>query len=417
VRQREALLERKAALIVDEKTYAQQLDLLQFQVNEIRAARLQPGEDATLDEEFTRASNAARLIELSHAALDALSENESSVATQGAVVTRLLQELHRLDPSAGSMLEQQEHIAESVRDLAGELSHYADKVEVDPHRLQELETRLNLLQSLKRKYGPTLTEVIAFGEEAATRLAALEGRDAELARLNTELAQLNSQLIKTGKALSERRRKLAPKLAASAAGELDELGFRQSRIEIDIHTEVLALPLPDDQRLRHSGFDSVEFQFAPNPGEPARPLRTIASSGELARVMLALKVVLAATDAIPLLVFDEVDANVGGETAHAVGAKMNQIAQRRQVLCITHLPQVAAPAQHHFVVTKRVTDGRTLTDLSQAEGEARTVELARMLGGGVAAQQHAAEMLRTATSVPVAEKQRPARRPARATTG
>jgi DNA repair protein RecN (Recombination protein N) len=380
-------------------------------VNEIRSARLQPGEDVGVEEEFRRANNAARLIELSHAALDTLSENEGSVTSQTARVTRLFQELHRLDPSAAPLLEQQERIAESLRDLATEVSRYADRVEVDPQRLQELETRLNLLQSLKRKYGPTLADVAARGADATQRLAGLEGRDAELARLNAELETINRQLVKAGRTLSERRRTLLPKLTRAVAEELRDLGFRQSRVEIELQSEAPTLPLADDVRLHGSGFDTVEFQFAPNPGEPPRPLRTIASSGELARVMLALKVVLAASDAIPLLVFDEVDANVGGETAHAVGAKMNQIARQRQVLCITHLPQVAAPARQHLVVTKRVEEGRTLTDLAEADGDARVRELARMLGGGTAAQQHATEMLRAAAPAAGAERRRPARRP------
>jgi len=393
VRERDALLKSKAALIVDEETYVQQLDLLRFQVKEIRAAQLQPGEDGTVEEEFHRTANAARLIELSRAALGALSENEESLATQSALATRLLQELQRLDPSANPLLEQQERLAENLRDLSSDLSRYAEKVEVDPQRLQELEARLNLLQSLKRKYGPTLADVIAFGEEAARRLVALEGRDAELERINAQLEAVNTRLLKAGQTLATRRRHIAPRLATAVSSELEELGFRQSRLEAQLTSHPPTAPLRDDERLRASGFDTVEFQFAPNPGEPARPLRAIASSGELARVMLALKVVLAATDAIPLLVFDEVDANVGGETAHTVGAKMKGIARQRQVLCVTHLPQVAAPAQQHLIVSKREVDGRTLTRVDSAMGTERITELARMLGGGQAARQHAIEML------------------------
>ena len=182
--------------------------------------------------------------------------------------------------------------------------------ELDPGRLQELEERLNLLQSLKRKYGSTLADVIAFGEEAARKLASLEQRDAELGRLNAELKQLEAAILRAGQELSARRKKLIPQLSRAVAKQLAALGFKQSHFDVALASE--AHPSA-------TGFDTIEFQFAPNPGEPPRPLRAIASSGEMARVMLALKTVLAVEDEIPVLVFDEVDANVGGETAAAVG--------------------------------------------------------------------------------------------------
>src|SRR6185369_2133115 len=303
------------------------------------------------------ASNAARLLELSRACLELLSENESSLLTQAGSVGRTLQDLLRLDPSAAALTEQHRLALSSLQDLGAELSRYADKLEIDPARLQELEERLDLIHSLRRKYGSTLTEVIAFGEEARRKLASLEQRDAELIRLNGELSQTDKELGRVAKALSDKRRKIIPTLARAVGKQLQELGFKQSVFDISLAPN---LGGEAAARLTQSGLDQVEFQFAPNPGEPARPLRAIASSGELARVMLALKTVLAAQDRIPVLVFDEVDANVGGETANAVGEKMQQIAEKRQVLCITHLPQVAATASAHYVAVKQLKAGRTV---------------------------------------------------------
>jgi DNA repair protein RecN (Recombination protein N) len=391
VRQRAALEAEKAALVVDEKTYAQQLDLLRFQVQEITGARLQPGEDAQIEEEHRRSANGARLLQLSQAALDLLAENENSVLTEAGIVGRTLQELVRVDPGAANLATLHEQVTANLRELQTELSHYADRIEVDPARLAELEERLNLLQSLKRKYGPTLVDVMAFGEEAKRKLQSLESRDAELARLNAALAKSDAELWRAGQQLSVKRKKVIPKLGKAASTQLEDLGFKQSRLDVQLTTA--------REDARHTfaahGLDTVEFLFAPNPGEPARPLRAIASSGELARVMLALKTVLAAEDEVPVLVFDEVDANVGGETANAVGEKMRQIAKNHQVLCITHLPQVAASAEAHFVVTKEVREGRTLSELTLLDRKARVAELSRMLGGqSEAARKHAEALLR-----------------------
>jgi DNA repair protein RecN (Recombination protein N) len=402
-----ALQKEKSALIVDEKTYAQQLDLLRFQVQEISAARLQPGEEKSVEEEFHRSSNAAKLLQLSQAALDALGENENSLLTQSGAIGRVLAELQRVDAGAAHLADLHAQAGETLRELQTGLSRYAEKTEVDPARLAELEERLNLIHSLKRKYGATLAEVIASGDEAKTKLQLLESRDEELTRLNVALEKLDAGISSAGRRLSTARQKVIPPLAKAVGKQLAELGFRQSLFDVVIKThfvgdEVTSLKSNGDQSLltsapaiKPNGFDEIEFQFAPNPGEPAKPLRAIASSGEMARVMLALKTVLAAEDGIPVLVFDEVDANVGGETANAVGEKMKQIATKRQVLCITHLPQVAAPADAHYVVTKQVKNGRTISAITLLDKKSRLTELARMLGGqSDAARQHAGALLK-----------------------
>ncbi|MDB6058982.1 MAG: recn: dna repair protein recn [Verrucomicrobiales bacterium] len=372
----------KAALIVDEQTYAQQLDLLRFQTNEISAARLQPSEEAAVDQDFQRASNAARLLELTQNALDVLSEADNSLLTQSAEIGRNLHELQRLDPGATEVLNAHEQVTSSLRELQAALGHYSERIEVDPARLRELESRVDLLQSLKRKYGPKLEDVIAFGESAKQKLHNLEQRDVEVERLNAQLAKAKKEVTRIGRDLTAQRKKATPKFSKAVTKQLNDLGFAQSPFEVALTSA-------------SEGEDASEFQFAPNPGEPPRPLRAIASSGELSRVMLALKTVLASEDQIPVLVFDEIDANVGGETAGVVGEKMLQIASTHQVLCITHLPPVAATASTHFVVSKRQHEGRTISEIQLLDRTQRVNEIARMLGGQTeAARKHAQALLR-----------------------
>ncbi len=388
---RTELLNEKSRLIVDERTYAQQLDLLRFQVKEIGSAHLVAVDEADLEANYSRASNAARLTELAHSALSLLVEDEVSLLNQAGAVGRSLQDLLRIDSTAQPLLDLLEQSVNGFRELQRELDRYAEAIDVDPPRLHELSLRMDLIQSLKRKYGSSVAEVIQFGNEAGQKLQALESRDAELERLNVELRQVEEDLWRLGVELSNARRKVVPGLSKAVVKQLHDLGFSQSSLDV----QVKSLPREaafTGAALSSTGFDTVEFQFAPNPGEPARALRAIASSGELARVMLALKTVLAAQDSIPLLVFDEVDANVGGETAVAVGQKMRQIGAKRQVLCITHLAQVAAAASTHFVVTKEIRDGRTISSIKAVEGKTRVQELARMLGGGEPALKHAAAL-------------------------
>lgn len=396
LRERVALESEKTRLVVDERTYAQQLDLLRHQVNEITSARVRADEESEVEEEHHRASNAARLLELSQAAIAALSDDEHSVLGRAVTLGRTLHDLHRIDAAATNLIALYEQAVSALQELQTELSHYAEKIDLDPARLQQVGERLTSIQTLKRKYGSTLGEVIAFGEEARRKLKSLEERDAELERLNQALARNRTELQRAGAVLSDKRRKVSPNLAKAISKQLNDLGFKQSRFEVEFRAEQTSDENSNTSSwTSQAGFDSVEFQFAPNPGEPPRALRAIASSGELARVMLAIKTVLATEDRIPVLVFDEVDANVGGETANAVGEKMRQIARNRQVLCITHLPQVAAPASAHYVANKHTRAGRTVSEITLLEPSERVSEIARMLGGQTeAAKKHAQEMLK-----------------------
>ncbi|MFO1497382.1 MAG: DNA repair protein RecN [Verrucomicrobiota bacterium] len=393
LRRQKDLAAAKASLIGDEKTLAQQLDLLRFQANEIESAKLTPAEEPELQQEFQRVSNAARLLQLAQTARGLLENEENSVSAQAALLGRTLQELQKVDPGAAALGQLHGQWMSVLDELHRATNVYADRLEIDPARHQELEDRLNLLQGLKRKYGSTVADVIAFGAAARQRVKSLEQRDEEVARLDAELAIAHSQLAQAGQQLSAQRRKLIPKLCRGVCKQLADLGFKQSQFDVAITAEPAAgLGMAT---YASTGFDRVEFQFAPNPGEDPKPLRAIASSGELARVMLALKTVLAAEDEVPVLIFDEVDANVGGETAHAVGEKMSQIAKQRQVLCITHLAPVAAWASAHYVVSKETQSGRTTSQICLLDAKERINELARMLGGrSEAARLHAEELLR-----------------------
>jgi DNA repair protein RecN (Recombination protein N) len=379
-----SFLAEEAALSTAESARAQELDLLRHQVGEITAANLQPNEEEEILGRYKLASNSRRLIELATSVSRQLSESENAVLDQLAETQRLLRELEKIDPGLAETSSAHAAAVVELTEVARTLDRYAEKLDLDPEQLAQLEQRVTLLETLKRKYGNSIPEVIAFGERAADRMRKIEGRDAELERLASEIKQARSTLDRTGVALRRVRTKAAPKLAAAIGGNLADLGFRQSEFEAKL--------TPNEPRT--SGMDSFELLFSPNPGEPRKPLRAIASSGEISRVMLAVKSALAAQDAVPLLVFDEIDANVGGEIAHAVAAKMHALAEVHQVLCITHLPQVAAAAGTQFVVTKEVARGRTYSGLDEVKGKARQEEIARMLGGkSESALKHAATLL------------------------
>jgi DNA repair protein RecN (Recombination protein N) len=371
-RQLQSLLAEHAALNTVETAREQEVDLLRHQINEITSANLVAGEEEEIENRYKLASNSKRLIELASAIANKLSEADDSVLSQLAETQRLLRELEKIDNSIAQFSSAHAASVVELSEIARALSAYAEKLDLDPEQLTALEQRVSLFETLKRKYGGSIAEVIAFGEHAGERMQKIEGRDAELERLSKEIENVRAQMRRDGEALHKLRAKAAPKLSENIRRNLRDLGFRQSEFK----AQLTALDEP-----RPSGFDSAELLFSPNPGEPLKPLRAIASSGEISRLMLAIKSALAAHDAIPLLVFDEIDTNVGGEIAHAVGAKMRTLGRDHQVICITHLPQVAATASSHFVVTKDVARGRTFSNLHEVTGKARQEEIARMLGG------------------------------------
>ncbi|MES2996797.1 MAG: DNA repair protein RecN [Verrucomicrobiota bacterium] len=360
-----------------------ELELLRHQVEEIDNARIIPEDTRDLEERWRRSANAGRLMEVSATASGLLS-SDGGVFTQLGDLQRQMRELEKLDPVWQERAGALETAVVELRELDTALANYADELDINPQETAALEERVNLLESLKRKYGPELEDVLEKREEAERLLDCTENRADRIEALEKEIAGLRAKLGKQADVVARLRKKGAPKLAKEISGQLKDLGFQQASFEIALTT----LPEPG-----MSGNEAVEFQFGPNPGEPVLPLRQIASSGEISRVMLAVKSALADQDGTPLMVFDEIDANVGGEIAGAVGRKMAALSARHQVVAITHFPQVAAAATHHFVVEKEVNGGRTRSRLFPVAGESRVREIVRMLGGGGGEARGMAEAL------------------------
>ena len=374
-----------AELSTAERATEQELELLRYQVQEIETANLRAEEEEPLLQRHRMASNSTRLVELTSAALGLLSDADSAVLGQLGELRRVLRDIERTDRGAAEVTAGFENAFVELEDLERGLRHYHESLEIDPREVLEIEERINTIESLKRKYGGSIERVLEHRDTAAVKLGRIEGRGAELERLGKALAAARESVESAGHALSQLRKKAAPRLAKEVSRHLADLGFLQAKFSVDL----APLPLPGAH-----GMEETEFIFAPNPGEPPRPLRVIASSGEMSRVMLAVKSALAKEDNIPLLVFDEIDANVGGEIATAVGRKMAELGRSHQIISITHMPQVAALAACHFVVTKTVKQERTFSGLHRVEGEARVEELTRMLGGKAAsARAHARTLL------------------------
>lgn len=352
---------------------ARELELLRHQMEEINAADLRADEETDLMNRYRRSQGSARLLEHTAAALKLLSNDEDGISQRLSELQRLMRDLERWDPSIAERCAGLETALLEVQDLENTLSDYLEELEINPAEAGALEERVNLLESLKRKYGGSVASILEARDEAMARLDNIENRGEKLSLLESQIQELRKELDAGGQKLGALRRKAAPKLAKEIAAQLKDLGFKQSAFEIALH--------PLNEPGSH-GMESTDFLFGPNPGEPLHPLRQVASSGEISRVMLAVKSALADQDDTPLMVFDEIDANVGGEVAKAVGRKMAVLGARHQVIAITHFPQVAATAAKHFVVEKEVTHGRTRSRLFPVSGEARIHELVRMLGGG-----------------------------------
>jgi DNA repair protein RecN (Recombination protein N) len=348
----------------------QEKELLRFQVEEIDSAEIKAGEEEDLEERYRRTSNANRLGELAGKAVNLINE---TVAPGLEDLQRVTSELRKIDPAIADLAEEVESSVVQMQELERSVVDYLDELEIDPSEVQEVEERFNLVESLKRKYGPTLQDALDHAEDARQKLEGSDNREEFLARLKQDVDQALKKLRAAARKISSKRKKHAPALAEEVRGHLVDLGFKQAEFEVQLKSR---------EEPGAFGLEDVEYLFGPNPGEPLKPLRQVASSGEISRVMLAVKNALADQDSTPLMVFDEIDANVGGEIARAVGEKMASLGERHQVVAITHFPQVAAVAHQHFLVEKRVEGGRSLSSLTEVTGETRIDELVRMLGGG-----------------------------------
>ena len=365
----------------------EEADLLEYQLREIDQAEVVQGEEDELFQKYKLASNSRHLIEVASASAQALCDDENSIADQLGQQLRALRELEQLDPAHGAeLVSQLEEATETIRELGQQIADYAENLDIDQEELQRMEARLDLLQKLKRKYGPTLPDVLETAERIRTRLANIRGRSGKLDELAQKEAELKQLFEKACGKLSQARRKVAPQLAKAIEEKLHNLGFLRAAFAITVKD---ATPGPN-------GADAVEFDFAANVGEEMQPLRQVASSGEIARVMLAVKTVLSDADSVPIMIFDEIDANVGGRVAVTVAQELKAVGQKHQVFSITHMPQIAAAGQQHYLVAKSVADERTTTSMKRLEGESRLQEIVRMLGAekdSPAALAHAKELL------------------------
>ena len=363
--------EQRDALLASSKNIEQETDQLRFILSDIENANLNPGEDETIVQQHAESANAQQILDTAGSLLELLSDADTSAFSQLVAAQNLLAELARIMPEAADWKNEIRQAALTIRENAAAIAARVQHIDADPQRLASLESRMAVLQRLKRKYGPDISDILKKQADTKARLSQLENIEAELEKLDSQISAAQKELSRHCQTLHAAREKTAKPLASAITRELRDLGFLKSEFGVALHP---AEP-------RQDGADIVEFQFAPNPGEASRPLEAIASSGEIARVMLAVKSILARHDQIPTLVFDEIDANIGGEVGHKVGQKLALLGKTRQVLCITHLPQVAACGDDHFVVEKRVKSGRTATSVEPLTGEARALEIARMLGG------------------------------------
>ena len=410
-RKLQAVRRELEALRQSEREAARRSDLLTYQVEEIDAAHLKTGEEEGLREERTRLANAEGLANLSQQALQLLDDGnpESPAITDllGEVVDAL-QDLAHIDSGQAAISTQATTIFEEVADLSRELRDYLESVEFNPKRLEQVEERLDLINSLKRKYGDTIEAILAAADQARQELENITHAEERTQELQVEQNNLLTQLAKRGLALSKKRRDAAEQLARAIETELNDLRMPGARFQVafERRTSPDGVPLPDGERLAFdlTGLENVEFLVETNPGEGLKPLVKIASGGETARLMLALKNVLAKADHVPTLIFDEIDQGIGGRVGTVVGHKLWQLTNRHQVLCITHLPQLAAFGQQHFQVQKQIEGGRTTTAVHSVEGEARLNELAQMLGeislGTLKSAQEILQSARNLTSQP-----------------
>jgi DNA repair protein RecN (Recombination protein N) len=389
---------RIAELERDEQDRLRLLDLWTFQAREIEEARLQPGEDERLETEKRVLANAEKIHSAAMNAFDLLYEGNASTSASLRSAQKHIEELARYEPKFQETMSTLETARISVEDVGASLRDYAGGIEASPEHLAEVENRLAALDRLKRKYGPTLDDVMNHGADVGRKLSEMENKDEILRQLRAGLAQAAKQYLDAARVISRKRYESARKLEKLVEAEINDLAMKSAfRIELSGTDE--------EGNWTSAGFDQVVYTIATNPGEPLRPLEQIASGGELSRVMLALKATVESASgrkrssgAQRTLVFDEIDTGIGGRAAEAVGKKLKSLSRSNQLLCVTHLPQIATFADHHYLIEKKSVGGRTRTTVHLITGEERTEEVARMLSGAKlteTSRKHAEQMLKT----------------------
>jgi DNA repair protein RecN (Recombination protein N) len=395
------LIDKLKRLETIRKRQSEHLELLEFQRNEITAADLTPGEDEALEQERLRLKNAEALYQTVYGSIEALYGESGSVLERLLEVKKNLATAGQIDSHLKATAESLASASYQIEDLTDELRAHLNLIQMDDQRLEAVEERLDTLNKLKRKYGGSLEAVGSQLETIEDELSKVENIGHQIREVEETLVKLHDQLSGRVRHLSQKRAATAKKLALKVVAELGSLNMSQTQFQ------ALIQPLAADEKtnpyltaqenmITEAGIDRATFMIAPNPGEELKPLAGIASGGELSRVVLALKAILAETDAVETIVFDEVDAGIGGGTAEVVGRKLSELARHHQVICITHLPQIAKFGEHHFSIAKHVSDGRTLTTIQPLNKKDRTKEIARMLGGEEITQTtlaHARELL------------------------
>jgi DNA repair protein RecN (Recombination protein N) len=370
-----------------ESDAARQIDLLNYQIDEIQAARLVDGEEENLRSERTRLTNAEGIVSMVQEAIQLLDEGtpeSPGISDQIGQVTGLLGNLSRLDPQQKNLGERSQNALNDLTDLAATLRDYLETIEFNPKRLEQVEERINLIHTMKRKYGEDIPTVLRFLEQAKKQLDSITHASERISYLEDEERELLIRLGKIGEDLSQKRHTAAHDLEKALETELMQLSMVGAKFKVDFTNRASedGVTLQDGRKVAFdsTGLEQVEFLVAPNPGEGLKPLVKIASGGETSRLMLAIKNVLAKADEVPTLIFDEIDQGIGGRVGLVVGRKLWELARQHQVLCVTHLPQLAAYGEQHLRVLKQIKAGRTETQVEALNGEARLIELAQMLG-------------------------------------
>ncbi len=390
---KELLLTAELLANLDEESRetARRIDLLKYQSDEIASAALKPDEERELEEKRLLLANADRLVSVATFAFERLYDGNSAILGELRRISSSINDAAKIDQTLGELSLAVENSYLQLEDAAISLRDYSARIDTDPKMLQDISDRIDLVNRMKRKYGTTLEEVLAYGMKIKDELEALFSRNLDRNRLEEKKSELETKLLELGKTLSDLRKEGGAELKRALENEVHQLAMKNAVID----PALIPLSEPSEK-----GMERVEFLFSPNPGEVPRALSRIASGGELSRLMLAMKQVLP-EGAVPTLVFDEVDAGIGGHIAELVGRKLKKVAGRHQVFCITHLPQVAVFADHHLKVEKIIEKGRTTTEITRLDQSSRTEEIARMLGGAEitsTTRQHAAEMLEAATA-------------------
>jgi len=389
-----AVKEKIAGLLLKDRERAQRLDMLRFQMDEIEAAGLSPDEEEELTGELKVLSSAVHLTELAANAYESLYSAESSCMVTFSKILDAIREISTIDSSVKENLRSAEDALPLLEETGYFLRDYKNSMDFRPERLDEIQNRLEIIRGLKRKYGGSVQEVIDYWDKAVIEIEELQDSEEKLEGFNNELEELKGRLTDSARKLSEKRKSVAGKIESKVEAQLAELSMPDTRFSIQI-THEKGDDTKDGLKAAPTGIDNIEFLISPNVGEELRPLAKTASGGELSRIMLALKVILAKGDSMPVLVFDEIDTGVGGRAAETMGQKLKALSSGHQVICITHLPQIASHAEEHLRIEKMVENKRTKVRIARIEKHERTEEIARMLGGKIssASMKHAKEML------------------------